>query len=129
MKLSRDQVEEMIRRIEHEIARQKMLKKDFYEKSGVSSSLYSQWNTGSVNPTMKSVGQIAAALGVSVEYLTGQEEIKNQPASEEDELIEELQMLRDREDLRALLHVGYKNTPAQVRKLAELMQSMNGEGN
>lgn len=111
----------MLLKIEYEIARQKMSKKDFYARSGVSSSLYSQWNTGTVKPTMKSLGRVAEALGMNVEFLIGR---KVQP-EEDDELTEELQLLRDREDLRALLHVSKKNTPEQVRRLTKLMESMN----
>lgn len=78
--------------------------------------------------SIKKIEQIANAMGMDVNQFLRAVDVDiewGQNASEEDELTEELQMLRDREDLRALLHIGYKNTPEQVRKLAELMQTMN----
>lgn len=69
MNFSKEQVKEIVARIEVLIAEKHMKKKDFYERSGISSSLYSQWNTGAVKPTMKSLGMAAAALGVDVEQL------------------------------------------------------------
>ena len=55
------------------------------------------------------------------------EEAKQEYTEEADGLIKDLQILRDRPDLRALLYVGMKNTPEQVYRLAKLMESMNGE--
>lgn len=78
--------------------------------------------------SIKKIEQIANAMGMDVNQFLRAVDVDiewGQNTSEEDELTEELQMLRDREDLRALLHIGYKNTPDQVRKLAELMESMN----
>ena len=120
MNFSKEEVQAILLRIEYEVATQGMSKKDFYAKSGVSSSLYSQWNTGAVKPTMKSLGKVADALGISLASLLGE---KEKPAPDGDELIRTLQMLRDREDLRVLLDVSAKRTPEQVRRLAALMES------
>ena len=126
MNFSEEEIKTMLLKIEFEIARQRMSKKEFYEKSGISSSLYSQWNTGTVKPTMKSLGRIADALGISVEFLTGKQKVNSHPSDDEDEeMADVLQLLRDRDDLRALLHVSAKNTPEQVKKLTELMETWN----
>ena len=123
MILSDNQIRTMLLKIEYEIARQKMTKKTFYEKSGVSSSLYSQWNTGSARPTMKSVGRVADALGLSVEFLVGETE-KEKETVPEDDLSEELQILRDRKDLRAMLHAGARQKPETVWKVKEMFETM-----
>lgn len=128
MNLSEIDVQAMIERIEFEIATQKLSKKDFYERSGVSSSLYSQWNTGTVRPSWRSIGKMAEALGVSIKYLIGQaeetEEKEKSPPSDEDELMEELQMLRDLPERRALLHATKGLTADQVRQMADFLEGM-----
>ena len=70
MNLSESQVKEIIERMEILIAQKRMKKKEFYEKSGISSSLYSQWNTGAVKPSMRFLAQAADVLDVSIEFLT-----------------------------------------------------------
>ena len=67
--------------------------------------------------------KFADFFGCSVDYLIGKSDSPER--DEPDELADVLQLLRDREDLRALLHVSAKNTPEQVRRLAKLMESMN----
>lgn len=69
MNLSETKVKEMIERMEMLIAHKRMKKKDFYAKSGISSSLYSQWNTGAVKPSLRFISQAADVLEVSPEYL------------------------------------------------------------
>lgn len=44
--------------------------------------------------------------------------------SEADELVETLQLLRDRPDLRAMLHAGAKTKPETVQKITELFETM-----
>lgn len=77
MEFSKQQVQEIIRRVEMLIAQKNMKKKDFYSASGVSSSLYSQYNTGRTRPSLTSVAGMANALDVSLETL-----IDNLPKSE-----------------------------------------------
>ena len=50
-------------------------KEEFYEKSGIKSASFSQWNTKRHMPTKKKLLQAAECLGVSLEYLlTGDSE-------------------------------------------------------
>lgn len=123
MILSEEQIKTMLLKIEYEIARQKMTKKTFYEKSGVSSSLYSQWNTGSARPTMKSIGRVADALGLSVEFLIGVPEKEKQTVPEDD-LSEELQILREDPETRALLRSSRGLTKEQLRAVSEMLRQM-----
>ena len=58
----------VLRRIEI-LAEIEMPKQVFYEKSGISSGSYSQWNTGMHSPSLKKLQKAALVLGVPVEYL------------------------------------------------------------
>lgn len=59
----------ILRRIEIRLAEIEMPKQVFYEKSGISSGSYSQWNTGMHSPSLKKLQKAALVLGVPVEYL------------------------------------------------------------
>ena len=67
--------------------------------------------------------KFADFYGISIDYLIGLDDTPSHD-DENDDLAEILQVLRDREDLRALLHVSKKNTPEQVRRLTKLIESM-----
>lgn len=62
-------VQSVIRRIEIRIAEIGMTKQEFYEKSGISSGSFSQWNTGKHAPSIKKVQRAASVIGVTTEYL------------------------------------------------------------
>lgn len=68
--------------------------------------------------------KFADFYGCSIDYLIC---LDDSPDHEDDvdDLADVLQVLKDREDLRALLQVSKKNTPEQVRRLTKLMESMN----
>lgn len=108
-----------------------MSMRTFAAKSGVSHTYISYIINGKTAsgetpaPTIDKYRAFANTMGMDVNDLIALVDDRIKWGDQDDELAEELQMLRDREDLRALLHIGYKNTPEQVRKLAELMESMN----
>ena len=82
--MAKNEISAMLTRIEIRMAELGMSKEEFYEKSGISSASFSQWNTGVHKPTKKKLGQAAAALSVSLEYLlTGEQ--KEKPAISEDD--------------------------------------------
>ena len=59
------------------------------------------------------------------EFEQKKREEEEKPArSEADELVETLQLLRDRPDLRAMLHAGARTKPETVQKIVELFESM-----
>lgn len=69
LKITKANVPAILERIEALIDEKRISKTEFYTKSGVSSSLYSQWNTGLKNPTLKSLAKAADYLGVTLDYL------------------------------------------------------------
>ena len=79
-------VKAMIKRIESVLTEKGMSKEDFYAKSKVSSASFSQWKTGTHKPTPKKIFAIAQCLGVSVEFLTGENQKEKSPAPEGAEL-------------------------------------------
>lgn len=61
----------IIKRIEMRLSQIGMSKAEFYRKSGISSASFSQWRTGTYNPSKKKLSKAAEVLSVSVGYLTG----------------------------------------------------------
>lgn len=91
----------IIKRIELRLAELGMSKAEFYERSGISSASYSQWNTGKYNPSMAKLQQAAEVLGLDLDYLCyGWEEVENAPALTERDRRD---IARDLEDMMAHL--------------------------
>ena len=101
--------------IDSELASRGMSKQKFYDESGITSATLSQWRTGKYEPTADKIAKVEKCLGIS---FAGYEK-----SDESDELRE---MLRDRQDLRILLHSA-KGVPAssiyalisQIEKMKE----------
>lgn len=111
-----------------------MSMREFAKRCGISHTYISYIINGKTSrgtepvPTIEKYRKIAAGMNMDVNTLLAEidDNIAWGDSGRDDEMAEELQMLRDREDLRALLLVSAKNTPEQVRKLMELMEAMNG---
>jgi len=111
-----------------------------YAECRISSSAVSQWNTGVTTPSMGSINRIADYLGVTPGYLLSGSEVpvsksglvlptaekQNAPiANDEDELIEILQALRDRPEMKMLFHAGLKAKPDTVRETAKFLEGLS----
>lgn len=112
----------MLLRIELRMAELNMSKQSFYEKSGISSASFSQWNTGAYKPSVKKIKSAAKALGTSVDYLltgAGPGDIKKErPAENGEALAKELP-----EDLQQLLSICRQN-PALASALLSVAQQI-----
>jgi transcriptional regulator with XRE-family HTH domain len=101
--------------VDSELASRGMSKAQFYEESGISSATLSQWRTGKYEPTADKLQKIEKCLKIDLSDY--------EKSDDTDELKE---MLRDRQDLRILLHSA-KDVPAssiyalisQIEKLKE----------
>ena len=107
----------VLRRIEIRLAEIEMPKQVFYEKSGISSGSYSQWNTGMHSPSLKKLQKAALVLGVPVEFLlygdapAASEGAKKAPdpeiegVMEDEDLKEAVELLKkmDKETLRIFI--------------------------
>ncbi len=127
MNLSETQIREMIERIEMLIAQKRMKKKDFYAASGISSSLYSQWNTGAVKPSLRFITQAADVLEVSANYLMYGKE-KAPSASDDAELNEYLEELRTRPEMKMLFHTFKGATKEEIAAIVAAWEAMNRRG-
>lgn len=79
MDFTKEQTKEIRRRIKRLIVANDMQMREFYEKSGVSSSLFSQYGTGKSAASMLSVQRMANAVNADIDVLLS--EIENeQPA-------------------------------------------------
>lgn len=88
---------------------------------GMSKSVMSDLKAGKKKTlSANTLSKIASYFGVTVDYLLGNEN----KLADDDELAEELQILRDNPETRALLFVAKDMSPAQVKKLAEMMRAM-----
>ena len=91
------------------------------EALGMKYHTYRNYEQGLREPSADMLARIADLYCVSVDYL-----IKKEPADGNDEFYEELQILRDRPDLRALLKSGKSMTPADVRAIQNLVLTLKG---
>ena len=104
--------------VDSELASRGMSKAQFYEESGISSATLSQWRTGKYEPTTDKLEKIEKYLGID---LSDYEKSENT-----DELRE---MLRDRQDLRILLHSA-KDVPASsIYALISQIEKMKEDAN
>lgn len=112
----------MLSRIELRMAELNMSKQSFYEKSGISSASFSQWNTGAYKPSVKKIKSAAKALDTSVEYLltgAGPGDIKKERPAENGEARE-----KDLpEDIQQLLSICRQN-PALASALLSVAQQI-----
>lgn len=124
---------EVVQRIDDLLWQQRKKKKDLFEACHITSSAYSQWNTGKANPSIKKLDEIAEWLNTSVEYLlTGQNSVaKESPATEfrdvEKEMYEIMTKLRDRPELRILMHNAENATPEQIQGVADMLARFKQE--
>lgn len=109
---------EVARIVDSELASRGMSKAEFYALSGVSSATMSQWRTGKYEPTPEKLARIEKCLGISfADY---------EKSDMDDETADLLQSIRERQDLRILLHSA-KDVPAssiyalisQIEKMKE----------
>lgn len=116
----------MLSRIELRMAELNMSKQLFYEKSGISSASFSQWNTGAYKPSVKKIKSAAKALDTSVEYLltgAGPGDIKKERPAENGEALE-----KDLpEDIQQLLSICRQNPELASALLSVARQIEKGQ--
>lgn len=115
----------MLSRIELRMAELNMSKQSFYEKSGISSASFSQWNTGAYKPSVKKIKSAAKALDTSVEYLltgAGPGDIKKERPAENGEALEK----NLPEDIQQLLSICRQNPALASALLSVARQIENG---
>lgn len=120
-------VSKILKKIEMRRIELGISKKEFYEKSGISSATYSQWNTGTFQPSKRKLMAAASALKMSFEELVGQSESaqKERPASTSgDELEEAIIIGRDGKKIK---RTYTKDQMDAIRKVIDVMPFVNDE--
>jgi len=98
--------------------------KDLAELSGVSESAIGMYETGKRKPSFEVLLRLSEALGCTVDELVRENE---KSPSEDDGLYAELQLLRDMQERRALLHATRGLTADQVRQMTDFLKGLKGQ--
>lgn len=85
---------EPIDRINHMLALRGMTGAELTRSLGLSTAVYSQWNTKATKPSKKNLLRVAECLGVSLEYLLYGNEDEKKPV-QTDELSKKKQAILD----------------------------------
>lgn len=119
----------IIKRIELRLAELGMSKAEFYEKSGISSASYSQWNTGKYNPSRAKLQQAAAVLGLDLDYLCfGLTKAEKTPLVNGDqELTDYLEMLKNRPECRMLFQLTKNATKEDVEAAVRIIEALRNK--
>ena len=113
VELNKEQVAGMLMRVDKELKKRGIGRKEFYSNSGVTSASYSQWNTGARTPSISSVQRIAAYLGVSLDYLlTG---------DGEDDAEDIRERLRESPEMRILFNASRDVPPSALLEAAAML--------
>jgi len=111
------ETKEIVRQIELRLAELGIKKGEFYKLTGVSSSSFSQWNTGIAQPSRDALHRIDAVLGTSFEL-----------SQQSDNIFDKIQMLQElRDSERALLAVTKNMTDDEIRRTTEFIKSLKGD--
>ncbi len=89
---------------------------------GVSKSTVSYWRHGHT-PKHDAISKIAHYFSVSVDYLLGNSNIKNdtlQPGT--DELMHLITILQNRPDIKSFVYAADKEDPEKINKLSEILK-------
>lgn len=126
MNFTGEQVREILRRIETELAKRKIAKYEFYAGAGISSALYSTWNTGKSKPSMNALAKVADYIGVPLDYLLyGQKETA--PPEEDGDVMKIREMLKDRPDARLLFSAAEDAPTSAILEAAALIMRYKEE--
>lgn len=119
MRVTKYNVQTVLDNIDSLIAENCESKTQFYEESGISSSLYSQWNTGAKLPSLRSLSKIADYFDVTVDWL-----LRGDPAKtvhlppEVDDEAKIRQAIRERPELRILFNALLDTPTSEVLSMA-----------
>lgn len=97
-------------------------KKFIAQALGRSATICQDWKQGKSRPSEEQLRIVAEILGTSPAYLMG-EDVEPVPADEE-ELMELLSALREREDMRMLFKLAQDASPEDVRQAVKIIEAL-----
>lgn len=102
--------------------------KELADAIGVHPNVITAWKNGSLRSYRKYLPEIAVFFDVSVEWLTGQTDTKKEPAAtQDDELNEYLEELKNREELRMLFSLTKGATKEEVERAVRILEAALGK--
>ena len=108
-------------------------KKEFCDNIGLPANVISEWQRGKCKSYEHHLYKIADVYGVSVEWLKGETDDpspKNLPLKNESaELVEYLQELATRSEMRMLFSVSKGATKEQIEAIVHMIEAMQGGNN
>ncbi len=90
---------------------------------GLQKSAFSNWDETSV-PRQSTLIKIADYFGVSVDYLLGKEQKEKPAATEDDELVEYLEELKNRPEMRMLFSLAKGATKEDVERAVAIIEAL-----
>lgn len=98
-------------------------KKFIAQELGRSATLCQDWKQKKSQPSPQQLKTVANILGTTSEYLSGLSDDPS-PAADDNELMELLTALRDREEMRMLFSLAKDASPADVRQAVTIIQAL-----
>ena len=108
-----------VRLIERELVKKGIAKGKFYEDCNLNSAMFSAWRSGQYNPSPRNVQIVSDYLGIDFE----------EEPQEDNETIALRELLRDRQDLRILLHSAKDAPASSVYSLIAQIEKMKEDNN
>ena len=112
---------ELVRIIETTLAEKGITKAKFYEDTGISSAVFSNWRKGINIPSEKNLYTVSRYLGLPIADGNAFAPV------EDDETIALRELLRDRQDLRILLNSANDMPVSSVYSLIAQIEKMKEE--
>ncbi len=126
---------EVTKRIDNVLREKGISKKDFYEACDITSSAYSQWNTGKTEPRTAKLKEISNYLNIMYEWLAfGVGKKEKAPTQEgerdhaidhvDEELIDYLDELRNRSEMRMLFSVAKNANKQKIEAIVKFIEGL-----
>ena len=104
-----------------------LLQKDIASYLGIDRTTYVKYENGSSEPSNEMLSKIADYFGVTVDYLLGREE-KSSPSAavstEDEELMEYLEELKTRPEMRMLFSLSKNATKQDVEDAVRIIEAL-----
>lgn len=104
-----------------------LLQKDIASYLGIDRTTYVKYENGSSEPSNEMLSKIADYFGVTVDYLLGREEKSSASAAvntEDEELMEYLEELKTRPEMRMLFSLSSKATKEDVEDAVRIIEAL-----
>lgn len=104
------------------------------KEAGVTQTSLSNWKSGRSNPSITTLKKIADYFGVTIGFLTGDEEEEpnaidkeNNPIVLDDDALELLEELKNRPEMKTLFQVSRKASKEDILKTVKIIETLKGD--